>query len=410
MSQPATLCGADSDPQPQAQQAGPSAAARPRQQQQQQLPDASAPSARDQGCGRAPVADAPHDCCGVSRSSMDSSSSFLSCCTEDSGRRGTGTAGVLRRASACSAISGGSLASGGGGGRRVRFSEAAAPPSAAAAVAAAAARPAAGGALIQTCSGRVGGGAPRPPSPFALPQPCSPEPATTPGAGAADPFAQLAALRGPSSPSVAGMPQAHTRRYQRGRFAVQEGVLLLETFSGGASLAAGACSPQQGPPGSCLGQQQQQQARGSGIPRTVSLPDTNSLGLQASAAGAAAAAAAAGSFGALCARPAAAGSCSELPTLAEEDGPLCCGAGSDGCGGSDASGSSDGGGLGAAAPRSTPARRPRATDGGAAACLLARGCASASQLLTHSADARPRGASISYFRRGRFMVSSTVTR
>jgi hypothetical protein len=148
--------------------------------------------------------------------------------------------------------------------------------------------------------------------------------------------------------SVADLPQSLTRAYTRGRFSVQEGVLLLDTQpSGGPAAGAGPAAPLLGAAGSpfggagpcCIGGGFAG-PEGAGLPsasslwvgRSASLPDSTTLGLSAALpCAAAAAAAAAGAWGPFAAAAAlqpgtcvaAAGAGGELPPLAEEEvGPL----------------------------------------------------------------------------------------
>jgi hypothetical protein len=378
-----------------------------------------------QGPCAAPACD-PHaaacGCCGAcspfslhqsgldpNRSSLEScSSSFQSSmCTEEACRISSGlcdgasgrcaarssprlTGGASSSALHCSSGSC-SFSAGSGSGRpstrRVRFTDTAAAPVAATAagavLAAAGAAPQHGAPaalLLPSAAGSLdaAGGSPtqrrRPPAlaPLAL------RPADDTDA---DPDAALAAAAAVSSPplrtqpAVAEIPQAVTRSYQSGRFAVQEGVLLIDPAqgapggspSGGNSPAAAA-------------------ADSFHILRTTSLPDSSSMGLQASlaglgwaqaphpaprapSAGAAVAAAASSSF--FQQHAALHSSCGELPPLAEDE--VCCGmdwerGGRSGAaaGASDSAGRavscsrSRGSGAGAAGGERGPAIDPRA--------------------------------------------------
>jgi len=135
-------------------------------------------------------------------------------------------------------------------------------------------------------------------------------------------LAQIPSLR--TQPSVADLPQAVTRAYRSGRFAVQEGVLLLEPQTSGGVPGYNYCSGWAGetPPAFGAAPQPANPWAAFTILRSTSLPECSSLGLQATRTGAAAAAAAAGSFGAFArgvtGKSSVASSCGELPTLAED--------------------------------------------------------------------------------------------
>jgi hypothetical protein len=368
------------------------------------------------GCGRdqdalgarAPEPPLPllfHDaCCGVSRSSLDSTSSLVSTGTEDGSRR---PAGILRRAGSWApppAPAAPPLP------RRVRFSDnGAAPATAAAAVAAAAARPAAGGALQ-------------------LPS-TSPAAEAPAGSAFACPVAQhalavapprLAAAAAAVSPAAPPAAQQLTRSYTRGRFAVQEGPLLLGSHSfDGLPLAGSAEWP----------------ARALHMGRSTSLPDTSSLALALQGAAAAAAAAARrGGAGSAAGHPAAsARSCPDLPRLSEEApfGAAPGGGFGDAACFADGSACSDSMSWGAVsapsvlgevpcavgeaeallgpAPPLPPAAVPHPASCGAAAVRMRGGPGAASALAAAVGGGAPqRRQTVCYFRRGRFLVSSAT--
>lgn len=469
VTQPPTLCGADSDPVPgsrphqhlqqqqQQHQRRPQQQRQPGEQQQQREkhqassaaavpePDAcNCSPTRDQG--HASLGSASFHDCAASRSSLDSTSSLLSSCTEDGCKRAN-PPGILRRnGSTSAATAAGSIISPTPV-RRVRFSDTAtamppAPalaPSAAAAVAAVAARPSPAGSVSLPSATRsspsvfasatavaaaAAAGTPlAPPTHFLplhgpgaaqLPAPSSPVP--IPGAGsqpmiltvATEPFAQLGVLRPNHHHRVAGVPQAVTRSYQRGRFAVQEGVLLIECHSSDFQFHQSPLDTHRPLAGH--------------LPRSTSLPDTNSYGLLAAAAGMQAAAAAAtaascsfpGLSGAAPPRHAGGGSCPELPTLAEEDRVGILSAECD----SVSSGESAWGSGSAASAPSVCSGLGNADAGScgdapkvAAAPVVGAGVSPVLPAARDAAGASPyegrRPQAVSYFRRGRFLVSSS---
>lgn len=398
VTQPATLCSQVSEPFHTSQQQQ----SRQRRSSSEPAPhqpgDAAACGARDQcgGCDDAQF----HDC-AASRSSLDSTSSLVNSCTDDGYRR----AGILRRAggASCSGYPAAGTCGGGAAPRRVRFSDAGPPPSAAAAVAAAAARP--GAASVVLLPSAIARGASvslfEPVSPFQTAAaatlaakletgaPGSPAPMAATGLAAAceatPPHLSASLRAAAANRQVADLPQAVTRSYQRGRFAVQEGVLLLEPGSGSPLF----------------------QSVGLHMTRCSSMPDAHMLSMH-HAATAAAAAAVSGALPVPASNmrqqqtgvhQATGGSCPELPTLAEEEQQPLCKCDSTGSVSTWGSGSAleaavadTGAGVHRALTPPPGVGRTRS----APVLGLAGECSSALK--------RPQ--SVSYFRRGRFMVST----
>ncbi len=305
----------------------------------------------------------------------------MSCGTEDGCRRGGGGFGILRRANTGSAS--GQLLAGSCPGappvaRRVRFSDAG--PGAAASTAAAAAPPQTAAAAVVAAAAARPASAPGWASPLAL-LGAAPAAATA----FASPSGAAVAAAAAAAPPPAGLPA--TRSYRSGRFAVHEGVLLLATH---ASEQPAAASPPP-PPSSTA----PQTAPLIDIGRCVSLPETTSLGLQATAEGAGAAQ----RFAASLRAAAAAGaprSCPDLPMLAEERGG---GAGGGDYGSSSSNCSSCEEGAAAAAP-ATAAKGGGGGGGGG-------GEAHHNQQQQQQHHHGPRRPAVAYFRRGRFMVCAT---